>query len=51
MKRIMYLIVAGLATVSMLACNNAEKADETAKEKTEMEMLVDNYAEVELTAI
>ncbi len=50
MKRIMYLIVAGLATVSMLACNNAEKADETATEKTEMEMLVDNYAEVELTA-
>jgi hypothetical protein len=48
MKRIMYLVVAGVLTVSMFACNNADKSDDLATEKTEMEMLVDNYAEVEL---
>lgn len=49
MKRIMYLVVAGVLTISMFACNNAEtQKEEPAAEKTEMEMLVDNYAEVEL---
>ncbi|MEA1873488.1 MAG: Zn-dependent hydrolase [Bacteroidota bacterium] len=49
MKRIMYLVVAGALTISIIACNNAEtQKEESAAEKTEMEMLVDNYAEVEL---
>jgi len=49
MKRIIYLFVAGVLTVSMFACNNTEtQKEDPAAEKTEMEMLVDNYAEVEL---